>query len=156
MARQSPTPDSTIYEACGTFTVSGAEASDPISIAVLRHACTASLQAGAPNLWLDRLCIIETDANDKAWQISRMHQIYASCVVCLVLPGGIRRLVGLDEETPWIHRAWTLQEAVAPHRVEVLFAWTRGAVTGASGSTEPLWPQAVIPTSRASRTSPPS
>ncbi|KAI0919457.1 hypothetical protein AcW1_003301 [Taiwanofungus camphoratus] len=56
-----------------------------------------------------------------------MHRIYQSCETCIVLPGGIRRLVGLEEETTWIHRAWTLQEVLVPKRAVVLFAWQWGS-----------------------------
>lgn len=114
-------------EDLGTFMVKGAEDGDPVSIAVLRHAAAAALQEKSSHLWLDRLCILQTSREDKAWQISRMYEIYRRCKTCLILPGGIRRLVSLDEETSWIHRAWTLQEAMAPDCAKVLFAWTAGS-----------------------------
>src|SRR5271155_4724438 len=53
-----------------------------------------------------------------------MFNLYRHCTQCLVLPGGIQRLVSLDEETSWVHRAWTLQEAMVPRASFVLFAWT--------------------------------
>ncbi|KAK1217190.1 hypothetical protein PQX77_020166 [Marasmius sp. AFHP31] len=46
-------------------------------------------------------------------------------MVCVVLPGGIERLVKLDEETAWIHRGWTLQEALLPEKAVVLFLFSR-------------------------------
>jgi hypothetical protein len=78
-------------------------------------------------LWLDRLCIMQTSKQDKRWQIMHMFNLYRHCTQCLVLPGGIQRLVPLDEETSWVHRAWTLQEALAPVAAFVLFAWGWGA-----------------------------
>jgi hypothetical protein len=78
-------------------------------------------------LCLDRLCIIQTSKQDKRWQIVHMFNLYRHCTQCLVLPGGIQRLVPLDEETSWVHRAWTLQEALAPVAAFVLFAWEWGA-----------------------------
>ncbi|TBU47363.1 hypothetical protein BD309DRAFT_988133 [Dichomitus squalens] len=116
-----------------TFSVHGAEHADPIGLDTLRHACAASLQHGCPYLWLDRLCIIQDNHDDKNWHIRQMHQVYTSCSVCIVLPGGIQRLVRLDEETPWIHRSWTLQEALAPRQVVVLVAWRLGSGTALSG-----------------------
>ncbi|PCH37452.1 hypothetical protein WOLCODRAFT_167505 [Wolfiporia cocos MD-104 SS10] len=113
-------------ERFGTFAVKGAEDGDPISIDVLLHACQASVQHKAPYLWLDRVCILQTSRADKRWQIQHMHQIYQQCDPCFVLPGGVRRLVRIDEETAWIQRAWTLQEAVAPDYVRVLLAWPHG------------------------------
>src|SRR5277367_1567730 len=59
-------------------------------------------------LWLDRLCIMQTSKQDKRWQIVHTFNLYRHCTQCLVLPGGIQRLVPLDEETSWVHRAWTL------------------------------------------------
>ena len=107
----------------GTFAVRGAEDGDPTSLDVLLHVCTAASQLGY--VWLDRLCILQTNKDDKAWQIARMYLIYASCETCYILPGGIRRLVGLDEETSWIHRGWTLQEAVVPKCAIVIYSWKR-------------------------------
>ncbi|KAF9260374.1 hypothetical protein L218DRAFT_872543, partial [Marasmius fiardii PR-910] len=117
-------------EELGTFSVKGAEDGDPISLDILKSVSEAlSLGQHFPTglfLWLDRLSILQTDKADKAWQISHMYRIYESCIVCVVLPGGIRRLVKLDEETGWIHRGWTLQEALVPKKVVVLFLFSRG------------------------------
>jgi len=108
------------------FSVKGAENADPIGLEVLREACKASTAHGANHIWLDRLCIMQTDKEDKRWQIKEMYKMYHSCHICVVAPGGVQRLVRLDEETQWIHRGWTLQEAVAPPNVIVLFSWKLG------------------------------
>ncbi|KAG5649375.1 hypothetical protein H0H81_004239 [Sphagnurus paluster] len=113
----------------GTFIVKGAEDGDPISINALQHACLASLQHELSYIWLDRLCIQQTSKDDKVWQIEHMFDIYRSCKLCLILPGGVGRLVGLDEETGWIRRGWTLQEAIAPAASIVLCAWDYGDVS---------------------------
>lgn len=115
--------DSTKDEDFGNFGVKGAEDGDPIGINVLRHVCVASLLQNAKYVWLDRLCIMQTSREDKGWQISRMFQIYKSCKLCIILPGGIRGLTHLDEGTTWLHRGWTLQEVMAPPSAFVLFAW---------------------------------
>ncbi|KIJ34485.1 hypothetical protein M422DRAFT_182064, partial [Sphaerobolus stellatus SS14] len=109
------------------FIVAGAEDGDPIGVEALLHACTAALREDIPYIWLDRLCIMQTDSNDKAWQIERMFAIYQGSTLCLVLPGGIQRLIRLDETTTWITRGWTLQEALAPPRVEVIYSWQYGS-----------------------------
>ncbi|KAK5655262.1 hypothetical protein OQA88_5829 [Cercophora sp. LCS_1] len=109
------------------ISIAGALDGDPIGIDVLRHACTAALLHKASYLWLDRLCIMQTSKADKNWQIQHMFLIYQCCAVSLVFPGGIQRLVRIDEPTSWIHRAWTLQEALAPPKVEVIYAWPHGA-----------------------------
>ncbi|ESK90424.1 het-domain-containing protein [Moniliophthora roreri MCA 2997] len=120
-------PGSHPQESRGTFSVRGAEDGDPMSMDVLFHACTASLQKNARYLWVDRLCILQKCATDKAWQIRKMYGIYKGCDPCLILPGGIRHLVGIEEETVWIQRAWTLQEVMAPDNALVLFQWRHGA-----------------------------
>lgn len=116
-----------------SFGVQGAEDADPITIEVLEDACAASLQLGPEFIWLDRLCIMQTSREDKSWQISRMNQVYSSCAQCIILPGGLGRLMYLHEETAWIHRAWTLQEALAPANAMVLFAWKMGSGECMSG-----------------------
>ena len=125
-----PSDDS--LDSLGTFSVQGAEDGDPISIAVLLEVCKAALQESVPYLWLDRLCIIQTNMEDRIWQIQRMHALYKGCEVCYVLPGGIRRLVGIEEQTSWIDRAWTLQEGVVPKRTQVIIKWDYGKPTGFS------------------------
>ncbi|PCH39078.1 hypothetical protein WOLCODRAFT_146854 [Wolfiporia cocos MD-104 SS10] len=113
-------------QGAGTIVVEGARDGDPIGIDVLRHACLAAPQnlfdSSMTYIWLDRLCIMQTNSNDKRWQIQNMFDIYRSSSLCLVLPGGLGRLVRLDEETEWILRAWTLQEAIVPPVKEVLFS----------------------------------
>ncbi len=127
-----------------TFTVEGAEQASPVAINVLKQASIASLIKGCRYLWMDRLCIIQTNRADRDWHIRYMCRIFKSCSVCLVLPGGMDRLVCLDEETPWIHRSWTLLEAVAQHSVFVLFAWELGRGKSEAGSTAEYM-QEVVP-----------
>ncbi|KAL7943698.1 hypothetical protein V8C42DRAFT_328210 [Trichoderma barbatum] len=106
--------------------VEGAEGADPISVDVLRLVSIAAEQHGCKLVWLDALCILQANEDDKAWQIQRMYDIYRSCQECIVAPGGLQRLTALTEETSWVTRAWTLQEAIAPPSVHCLFAWDRG------------------------------
>ncbi|KAK7680578.1 hypothetical protein QCA50_016360 [Cerrena zonata] len=77
---------------------------DPISTETLRLACKLALKKGAEYLWIDRLCVVQADATDKSYQIHHMGDIYKDSSLCIVLPGGLQRLVGLHEETPWISR----------------------------------------------------
>ncbi|KAI5248181.1 hypothetical protein E4T43_01502 [Aureobasidium subglaciale] len=106
--------------------VKGGEAADPINVDVLRSACQAAVSAGCNLLWLDQLCIMQTSKIDKVWQITNMYDIYQCCKRCIILPGGLSRLSTLFEPCPWMTRAWTLQEALAPPEVFVLFAWQLG------------------------------
>lgn len=102
---------------------------DPISIDVLRVACLAALAHGSSYIWLDQLCILQTNEDDKMWQIQRIQHIYRQCKQCLILLGGLQKLCRLEEETAWIHRAWTLQEAISPPSAYVLFEWTLGSTS---------------------------
>ncbi|KAG8729534.1 hypothetical protein FRC11_008518 [Ceratobasidium sp. 423] len=115
------------------FSVRGAENADPIGMQVLYDASEAALLRGVTYLWLDLLCILQTNHEDKQWQIRVMYQMYKSCHLCIVIPGGLQRLVALDEETQWIHRCWTLQEALAPPVVLILFAWKLGNAVAVAG-----------------------
>ncbi|KAH9886222.1 hypothetical protein C8Q73DRAFT_795404 [Cubamyces lactineus] len=109
------------------FSVAGAADGDPVGILALKHACAAARRYGVKYLWLDRLCIMQTSKDDKAWQITQMFRIYKESAASIVFPGGIQRLMNLDEPTTWINRGWTLQEALAPPRVEVVYAWRHGS-----------------------------
>jgi hypothetical protein len=110
-----------------SFSVAGALDGDPISIHVLSQVSLAAVKHGARYIWLDRLCIMQTNREDKNWQIRQMSEMYKRCNPCIVLPGGVQKLVRIDEETMWIHRGWTLQELLMPERALVLLAWKLGA-----------------------------
>ncbi|KAI0754064.1 hypothetical protein C8Q80DRAFT_1216306 [Daedaleopsis nitida] len=122
-------PRSHPYATVSYFNAKGAESGEDISTHVLGYACAAALKEGVQLLWLDRLCIMQTNDEDKAWQIQQMHSVYERAALSLVLPAGISRLAALSEDTPWIHRAWTLQELLAPERSLVLFKWKYGSGT---------------------------
>lgn len=100
----------------------GGQISDPISLGVLRTACLAARHDDTDLLWIDQICIRQTSAQDKDWQISNMFDLYDRCRMCLVLPGGLQRLASPGEETNWIERSWTLQEAM-PASTHVIFSW---------------------------------
>lgn len=95
-----------IHSNNGFLTIEGVTGADPISIDVLISACTCVETLGCELLWIDGICIIQNNEEDKAWQIQNMFDLYKNCKQSLVLPGGLSRLVSLTEPTPWIHRAW--------------------------------------------------
>lgn len=109
-----------------SFAVEGATNSDRIDLEVLRVTCATAGQKGADYLWIDQLCIMQTNVEDKNWQIQKMATIYRHSTVCLVLPGGLGGLVGEGETTSWVYRSWTLQEALLPTHTYCVIKWTRG------------------------------
>ncbi|KAK7416651.1 hypothetical protein QQZ08_011917 [Neonectria magnoliae] len=111
------------------ITIDGTKGNGKASVDVLRIACVALLRLGCEFVWLDGLCIIQGDEDDKGWQMQHMYDIYKKCKTCLIIPGGLLRLGELTEETTWIHRAWTLQEAIAPPTADCLFSWKDGDCT---------------------------
>ena len=107
-----------------SFQVAGSLDGDPIGLQTLKQACLMSLRRGASVLWLDRVSVMQTNKQDKAWQIRRMHDIYKGCQCCIVLLDGLQRLPVLEEhkDSNWLQRSWTLQEVVVPMRTACLFA----------------------------------
>jgi hypothetical protein len=91
----------------GTMSIEGAVGADPISIDVLVTVGKCVVTLGCELLWIDGVCIMQNNEEDKGWQIQNMFDIYKHCINCLVLPGGLSRLTNLDEPTSWIHRAWS-------------------------------------------------
>jgi hypothetical protein len=91
----------------GTMSIEGAIGADPISIDVLVTVGKCVLTLGCELLWIDGVCIMQNNDEDKGWQIQNMFDIYKHCINCLVLPGGLSRLTRLDEPTSWMHRAWS-------------------------------------------------
>ena len=69
----------------------GGQLSDGMSIAVLRTACLAARQHQANLLWIDQICILQTDADDEGWQIERMFELFRQC--------GTRAFTGLIVST---------------------------------------------------------
>ncbi|KAL1883309.1 hypothetical protein Daus18300_000367 [Diaporthe australafricana] len=91
------------------------------------------------SLWIDRVCINQEDAQDKAREVPRMDEYYsgANLVVALlpdvdVAPGlmsliqgtvvktagnALLRLYALLRSSKWIHRVWTFQEAALARRL---------------------------------------
>ena len=104
----------------GYIAVAGAEEADPIAISVLYDLSWAAWSVfRSEYIWLDRLCLMQENSVDKKWQIAQMFNIYHGCKTCIVIPGGLQRLVTLEEETQWVDRAWTLQEVTAPQVIKV-------------------------------------
>jgi Heterokaryon incompatibility protein (HET) len=97
-----------------------------ISIDALRIVCEAALQMKLQYIWLDRVCIIQNNEADKDFQLAIMGGIYRHSICCFVLPGGLGKLAGIHDITPWVYRSWTLPEAILPKEVWCIFRWEYG------------------------------
>ncbi|QRV93540.1 heterokaryon incompatibility protein [Ceratobasidium sp. AG-Ba] len=96
-----------------------------MSLRVIQEACRAALKKKIELIWIDRLCMIQSNQDDINWQFRKMYKIYKYSAFCLVIPAGLAQIAALNQETLWINRGWTLQEAVAPEDVQVIFTWER-------------------------------
>ncbi|KAK7030501.1 hypothetical protein VNI00_014093 [Paramarasmius palmivorus] len=114
--------DGSFRVSCGSNT-DGTPREDggPISLKILEYICQYTIKTSSVLVWLDRLCILQTSKQDKSWQISQMYDTYESSEQCIVLPGGLQRLASVSEETSWIDRAWTYQEALATWDYAIVF-----------------------------------
>ncbi|KAE8140893.1 hypothetical protein BDV38DRAFT_289940 [Aspergillus pseudotamarii] len=82
---------------------------------------------GMQYLWVDQLCINQSDENEKSDQINQMDRIYAWAVYTLValagkdsnygLPGVTRPRSWAHSIVTWSTRGWTLQEAMLSPRL---------------------------------------
>lgn len=64
---------------------------------VVRHAMLFTLLIGEEYLWVDTLCIVQDDPQNKHDQIARMDEIYTSALVTFISLGR-----GADEGLPWL------------------------------------------------------
>ncbi|EEB98163.1 hypothetical protein MPER_02378 [Moniliophthora perniciosa FA553] len=66
--RGNPLDPSRANQGAGTVVLEGAQDGDPIGVDVLRHACIASSKDRPPHkyIWLDRLCFMQTNEDDRA------------------------------------------------------------------------------------------
>lgn len=95
----------------------------------LMQAALAAKHLECQYIWLDFVCLDQISPRDKSLQIMNMSNIYANCSATVVMPGGVRAAQRLEDDSNWITRAWTLQEAVESARRRIqsvryaLFEW---------------------------------
>ncbi|KAH7297268.1 hypothetical protein KP509_26G062700 [Ceratopteris richardii] len=87
---------------------------------------------GVKSVWMDALCINQTDDAEKEAEIANMGNYYRNSVACYVLPHGVGRyapavdpslddhLFGERDLPRWFYRVWTLQEWLLPPKVVFL------------------------------------
>lgn len=86
----------------------------------LYQAARAAQHLQCDYMWLDLLCLHQGSAKDKKLQIQKMGHIYENAEAVIVMPGGVAAAQSLEEDAPWITRAWTLQEATLCAKTYVL------------------------------------
>ena len=77
----------------------------------LIQAASAAKKLECDYLWLDLVCLNQLSREDKRLQIDNMANIYKNAKCVIVMFGGCAAAQPLDQDSVWINRAWTLQEA---------------------------------------------
>jgi hypothetical protein len=118
--------------------------------AKIEHTCQLAREAGIDYAWVDTCCINKKSSAELSEAINSMFQWYANSVVCYVylsdldlnddaapkhFDSKIDPTLGKLDKCRWFSRGWTLQELIAPRRVEFYDTdWTLYHGTGDSGS----------------------
>lgn len=92
----------------------------------IQRACTMALRSGIPYSWVDTCCIDKTSSAELTESINSMFQYYYDAVVCYAwladLPAAQVPPSAASQSDfaacRWFTRGWTLQELIAPARVE--------------------------------------
>ncbi|KAF9873550.1 het domain protein [Colletotrichum karsti] len=87
--------------------------------AKIKRACQLALEQGYSHAWVDTCCIDKTNFTELTEAINSMFKWYARSTVCyayLADVGGENTIQLQDSR--WFTRGWTLQELIAPCRVE--------------------------------------
>ncbi|KAF6832368.1 HET domain-containing protein [Colletotrichum plurivorum] len=85
--------------------------------AKIRKTCSIARDRGIDYVWVDTCCINKQDFSELTEAINSMFKWYVNATVCLAY------LSDVDGDHPfersrWFERGWTLQELIAPNRVE--------------------------------------
>lgn len=94
----------------------------------IQKTCELALQSGLTHVWVDTCCIDKTSSAELSEAINSMFQWYRESAVCYTwlsdLPASDANLSQLSD-CRWFTRGWTLQELLAPRRLEFYDeAWT--------------------------------
>ena len=90
----------------------------------IRHACRVARENGYRYIWIDSCCIDKSSSSELSEAINSMYKWYGLARVCYayvadVPPGEDHREEYSNfRKSRWFQRGWTLQELIAPLRVE--------------------------------------
>ncbi|KAI1786351.1 HET-domain-containing protein [Ganoderma leucocontextum] len=99
---------------------------DPELSPKIRDACAVARANGYHYIWIDSCCIDKSSSSELSEAINSMYAWYARADVCYayladVPPGDDHEAQGsLFRESRWFTRGWTLQELIAPVKVDFL------------------------------------
>jgi heterokaryon incompatibility protein (HET) len=86
-----------------------------------------ALENGLKYAWVDTCCIDKSSSAELTESINSMFQWYKNAVVCFVILEDLQPEAAMEDRLPgcrWFTRGWTLQELLAPKRVELYdMAW---------------------------------
>ena len=92
----------------------------------IRDACAVALRNGFRYIWIDSCCIDKSSSSELSEAINSMYKWYALADMCYayladVPPGDDHHATrSAFRKSRWFTRGWTLQELIAPLRVEFL------------------------------------
>ncbi len=85
--------------------------------AKIEGACKLASSKGYEFIWIDTCCIDKSSSAELSEAINSMYRWYSISCVCYAFLSDVEGLEEL-EHSRWFTRGWTLQELIAPLRVE--------------------------------------
>ncbi|KAK8073437.1 hypothetical protein PG994_004336, partial [Apiospora phragmitis] len=82
-------------------------------------ACALAKTLGYGLIWDDTCCINKTDSVELSEAINSMYRWYAESDLCIAFLEDVSPAKQIDK-SEWFSRGWTLQELIAPKRLETL------------------------------------
>ncbi|WYZ41793.1 hypothetical protein EsH8_V_000688 [Colletotrichum jinshuiense] len=88
----------------------------------IRRACSKALDYGLRHIWVDTCCIDKTSSAELSEAINSMFQWYAKSKICFAyladMPSTEDAHSASFAKSRWFTRGWTLQELLAPHKLD--------------------------------------
>ena len=87
----------------------------------LVQACLVAKQYSVRHLWIDTCCIDKRSSAELSEAINSMYHWYKESKICLAYLEDVESGLGLEESfrrSVWFTRSWTLQELLAPRKVD--------------------------------------
>jgi mannosyltransferase OCH1-like enzyme len=85
--------------------------------AKLKLCCDQTLSEGLQYVWVDTCCIDKTSSSELTEAINSMYRWYQEAAICYAYLFDVQSMSSF-EASVWFTRGWTLQELIAPARVE--------------------------------------